>query len=85
MASVHVKDARVVDWSSGLTAWMPVGGGEVDMVGQMAALRRDGFAVPLLLETHWRGEGLDREASSRHSFAGLLDVLRRGAASPAAP
>jgi sugar phosphate isomerase/epimerase len=80
MAAVHCKDAAVVDPASGLTAWMPVGGGSVDTAGQMAALWRDRFSGPVVLETHWRGEGLSAEESSRRSFAGLHAAIARGIA-----
>lgn len=73
----HIKDARIVDATTGLTAWMPVGHGEVDTTGQIAALLRDGFPGPLLLETHWRGDGLTAEESSRQSFAGLVAAIER--------
>lgn len=75
MAAVHCKDARIVDPASGLTAWMPIGQGEADMPGQIAQLLDDGFRGPVLLETHWRGEGLSGEQSSRQSFAGLQAAL----------
>ena len=76
---VHVKDARVVDHGAGLTAWEAVGRGEVDYVGQFAALRRDGYAGPLSLETHWHPTGpngeSDRVEDSRISWAGVRTAL----------
>ena len=54
--------------------WAPVGAGVVDWVGQLKALKRDGFHYGLSLETHWRGAGTP-EASSRISMAGLKKVL----------
>ena len=74
-AHVHVKDARVVDPSTGLIAWECVGRGEVDFVGQFRALIADGFAGAVNLETHWHPEGRSREANSRESFAGMLQAL----------
>lgn len=79
---MHVKDARVVDEESGLTSWEPVGNGEVDFVGQFRALRRDGYAGTLSLETHWHpptpgGGEPDRIADSRTSFAGVRAALER--------
>lgn len=78
---VHVKDARVVDPPTGLTAWEAVGRGEVDYVAQFRALRRDGYSGTLSLETHWHprpagGGEPDRVADSRTSFAGVLAALR---------
>ena len=84
-AAVHCKDARVLDWATGLTAWTPIGEGEVDIDGQLAGLVRDGFRGPLLLETHWRGDGLGPEGSSRRSFAGLRSALDRVAAASTRP
>lgn len=75
MTAVHCKDARVMDPVSGLTAWMPIGQGDADMPGQIAQLLDDGFRGPVLLETHWQGDGLNREQSSRQSFAGLQAAL----------
>lgn len=76
---VHVKDARIRDRATGLTAWEAVGAGEVDYVGQFAALRRDGYAGTLSLETHWHprppGGEPDRIADSRASFAGVRRAL----------
>ena len=74
-AHVHVKDARVVDPSTGLIAWECVGRGEVDFVGQLRALIADGFAGAVNLETHWHPEGRSKEANSRESFAGMLQTL----------
>ncbi|HEX6805859.1 MAG TPA: sugar phosphate isomerase/epimerase family protein [Terriglobales bacterium] len=58
--------------------WAPVGGGIIDWAGQLQALRRDGFHFALSLETHWRGAG-SPEASTRASFAGLKEVLKKAA------
>ena len=74
-AHVHVKDARVVDPSTGLIAWECVGRGEVDFVGQLRALIADGFGGAVNLETHWHPEGRSKEANSRESFAGMLQAL----------
>ena len=78
---VHVKDARVVDHQTGLTAWEAVGRGQIDYVSQFRALRRDGYQGPLSLETHWhpvpRGQTEpDRIADSRTSFEGIRAALR---------
>ncbi|MGH2457983.1 MAG: sugar phosphate isomerase/epimerase family protein [Chloroflexota bacterium] len=78
---VHVKDARVVDRQTGLTRWEAVGRGELDYVSQFRALRRDGYAGPLSLETHWHPVPAgqtepDRIADSRASFEGIQAALR---------
>jgi sugar phosphate isomerase/epimerase len=74
---VHFKDAKLLDPAIGLTAWAPIGEGAVDVDGQVADLLRDDFRGPVLLETHWRGEGLSGEQSSRRSFAGLVTAIDR--------
>ena len=56
--------------------WAPVGGGIVDWVGQLQALKRDGFHYALSLETHWRGAGTP-EASTRVSMDGLRKTLTK--------
>ncbi len=77
---VHVKDARVVDPATGLTAWEAVGRGQVDIVGQLRALIADGYAGAVNLETHWHPEGRSRADNSREAFAGLRQALRRASA-----
>src|ERR1700722_15241946 len=54
--------------------WAAVGAGSVDWVGQLRALKNDGFRYSLSLETHWRGAGTP-EASTRASMAGLRKAL----------
>ncbi len=70
----HCKD--VVRKPNGKYDWAPVGDGVVDWVGQLQALRRDGFHYGLSLETHWRGAGTP-EASTRASFDGLKKSLTK--------
>jgi sugar phosphate isomerase/epimerase len=76
---VHVKDGRVVDHSTGLIEWKPVGEGEVDWAQQFAALRRDGYTGPLSLETHWHPKAPDgvpnKPEDSRISFEGIKKAL----------
>src|SRR3984885_6393173 len=68
----HCKD--VIRKADHKYDWAPVGGGIVDWVGQLQALRRDGFHHGLSLETHWRGAGTP-EVSTRISMDGLLKTL----------
>jgi sugar phosphate isomerase/epimerase len=68
----HCKD--VVSKPDHKYDWAPVGGGIVDWVGQLQALKRDGFGYGLSLETHWRGAGTP-EASTRISMDGLKKTL----------
>jgi sugar phosphate isomerase/epimerase len=70
----HCKD--VVNKPDHKYDWAPVGGGIVDWVGQLQALRRDGFHYGLSLETHWRGAGTP-EASTRISMDGLKKTLTK--------
>ncbi len=70
----HCKD--VVYKPDGTYAWAPVGGGVVDWVGQLQALKRDGYHYGLSLETHWRGAGTP-EASTRISMDGLKTSLTK--------
>lgn len=70
----HCKD--VVRKPDGKYEWAPVGSGVVDWVGQLRALRRQGYHYGLSLETHWRGAGTP-EASTRISFAGLQKTLAK--------
>jgi sugar phosphate isomerase/epimerase len=70
----HCKD--VVRKADGKYDWAPVGSGVVDWVGQLKALRRDGFHYGLSLETHWRGAG-SPEASTRISMDGLKKTLAK--------
>jgi len=80
IAHCHAKD--VVFGADGKPEWAPVGGGVVDWVGQLEALKRDGYHYGLSLETHWKS-GKGPEDSSRASMAGLKKVL--GTAGIAAP
>lgn len=73
--AVHWKDATVLDWASGLTAWKAIGEGAIDVAGQAQALASRPLPGPIVLETHWRGDGMTKEASSRHSFQGLKTHL----------
>lgn len=58
---VHAKDCTVVD---GHANWGPIGEMGVDWKGQIAALRRDGYAGAISLETHWTGPGGNKIAGS---------------------
>jgi L-ribulose-5-phosphate 3-epimerase len=71
---VHCKD--VIRTASGAPEWAAMGGGTIDYVGQFRALAKDGYAGPIVLETHWRGAGTPEE-STRRSMAGMKDQLRR--------
>ena len=70
----HCKD--VVSKPDHKYDWAPVGAGIVDWVGQLQALRRDGFHYGLSLETHWSGAGTP-EASTRISMDGFKKTLTK--------
>lgn len=71
---VHCKD--VVRKPEGGYAWMAMGRGIIDFVGQFRALKKDGYRGALVLETHWRGAGTAEE-STRQSMAGMKELLER--------
>jgi sugar phosphate isomerase/epimerase len=73
IAHVHVKDAAVAPGAL-VPAWTVVGAGEIDWAGQFAALKRDGYAGWLSLETHYNGHAT-KEASSRACLKGLIELL----------
>jgi sugar phosphate isomerase/epimerase len=70
----HCKD--VVSKPDHKYDWAPVGSGMVDWVGQVRALKQDGFQYGLSLETHWRGASTP-EASTRVSMDGLRKTLAK--------
>ena len=73
LAHVHLKDARVREAESGLTSWECIGEGEVRLREGLAALRRDGYAGVLSVETHWRPE--DGGNGTPATVAGLRRLL----------
>jgi L-ribulose-5-phosphate 3-epimerase len=70
----HCKNVKRKE--GGKWDWEPVDVGLVDWVGQLKALKRDGYHYGLSLETHWRGAGTP-EASTRASMKGLKDSLAK--------
>jgi L-ribulose-5-phosphate 3-epimerase len=58
---VHAKDCDVHGHTP---TWGPIGEMSVDWVGQIAALKRDGYAGWISLETHWPGPGGDKRQAS---------------------
>jgi len=71
---VHVKDGHVGQRRHGSHGLGPVGKGEVDWPKQFDLLRRDNYAGPLSLETHWHPKGPN--ASPRQSSR-QPNLLRR--------
>jgi len=71
---IHCKDA--IRKADGSYQWAAMGRGIIDYAGQFRALKKDRFSGPVVLETHWHGaETL--EESTRQSFAGMRELLRR--------
>jgi sugar phosphate isomerase/epimerase len=74
IAHMHLKD--LTGGAGGKSEWAAMGSGTIDFVGQFRALKRDGYAGAMSLETHWRGGGTPEE-STRRSMAGLKTLLQR--------
>lgn len=66
---IHLKDAI------GKT-WKPIGGGEIDFVGQFKALKEMHYSETMSLETHYRNAQHDPYQSSVESMDGLVKVLK---------
>jgi len=74
LAHVHVKNAAVADAETGLTRWERIGAGDLDYRPMLSRLKTDKYEGAVVLETHWRGEGLTAEESSRRSFSDLRSL-----------
>jgi sugar phosphate isomerase/epimerase len=70
IAHIHLKDAAG-------KSWKPVGGGEIDFIGQFKALKKMKYAETLSLETHYRNAERNLYASSVESMDGLFSVLKK--------
>ncbi|HTX36131.1 MAG TPA: sugar phosphate isomerase/epimerase family protein [Bryobacteraceae bacterium] len=68
---VHLRDFRHVN---GKVVWTAVGDGEFDNLGQIRALRKDGYRSTFTLETHWR-DPRGKMYSTETSLKGLLKVV----------
>jgi sugar phosphate isomerase/epimerase len=73
VAHVHVKDAELL--ATGKKRFVVIGEGEVDYVGQFAALRSDGYAGCISLETHYRPFAGTPEQGSRLCLQALNKLL----------
>jgi sugar phosphate isomerase/epimerase len=72
---VHIKDA-ITDPATTALRWCVVGQGDIDYAGQFDALRRDGYAGFISLETHYIPEGGTPEEGSRACLAGLRRFIK---------
>lgn len=73
MVHFHIKDALRMD--SGKRKFMCVGDGQIDFVGQFAALKADGYGGWYSLETHYAPYGSDGETGSRLCLAALNRIF----------
>jgi sugar phosphate isomerase/epimerase len=71
---VHIKDAAL-DPHTGEPRWVALGTGMVDMVGQLQALKDDGYRGVVSMENHYTPSGGTPEEGMRQSFAGLQRLL----------
>jgi sugar phosphate isomerase/epimerase len=72
---VHIKDA-IIDKEAGEPRWVALGSGQVDILGQLRALKEDYQGV-VSLENHWKPEQGSSEDGVRQSFAALKKLLAR--------
>jgi sugar phosphate isomerase/epimerase len=70
ISHMHLKDAAG-------KAWKPIGGGEIDFVGQFRALKEMRYSGTLSLETHYKNAQHDPYTSSVESMDGLMSVLKK--------
>ena len=71
---VHVKDAAPAP-ETGEPRWVALGTGQVDMPGQLRALRDDGYQGVVSMENHYTPPGGTQEDGVRQSFAGLRRLM----------
>ena len=74
IAHVHVKDA-IRDPQTGQPHWVALGTGEVDLRGQLRALKADGYKGVITMENHYTPPGGSKEDGVRQSFAGLQHLM----------
>jgi L-ribulose-5-phosphate 3-epimerase len=77
ISHVHLKDAVVEDETSGRIRWERIGDGDVGLEAQMAALQADGYSGCVSIETHWSPPGGNKEANTRRTYEGLIEILER--------
>ena len=70
ISHMHLKDAAG-------KAWKPIGGGEIDFVGQFRALKEMRYSGTMSLETHYKNAQHDPYTSSVESMDGLMSVLKK--------
>jgi sugar phosphate isomerase/epimerase len=70
---VHLRDFK---HENGKVVWTAVGAGEMDNLGQIRALLKDGYKGTFTLETHWR-DPKGKTFSTETSLAALLKVIEK--------
>lgn len=70
ISHIHLKDARGKKWE-------PVGGGDIDFIGQFEALKKMHYNGTMSLETHYRNPQNDIYQSSVESMNGLVKTLKK--------
>lgn len=76
LAHVHLKDSFFRE--GGDAACVPIGRGDVDYIGQLQALERDGYEGLFSIETHYvPQDGVPADGSAL-SLAGLRQLLGKG-------
>ena len=70
---VHVKDAGL-DPEMKKPRWVALGTGEIDMLGQLQALKDDGYKDVISLENHYKPFGGSPEDGVRESLKNLLEL-----------
>ncbi|MCX7840958.1 MAG: sugar phosphate isomerase/epimerase [Anaerolineae bacterium] len=73
---VHIKDA-VYDQATGTYRWVATGAGQVDLLGQLRALKADGYTGVITLENHYIPPGGTKEEGLVRSFVGLRRLLKQ--------
>ena len=70
ISHMHLKDAAG-------KAWKPIGGGDIDFMGQFRALKEMRYSGTMSLETHYKNAQHDPYTSSVESMDGLMSVLKK--------
>jgi sugar phosphate isomerase/epimerase len=69
---IHAKDCHL---HGHIPEWCEIGEGDIDWRSQLAALKSDGYAGWISLETHWRGPGGNKLEASRICAKNLRSLL----------
>ena len=75
LGHVHLKDVR--PGQEGKPEFVPVGMGDVDFGGQLRALLRDGYDGQLVLEPHYRPEGIPQEEAAQVAVKAAQELLAK--------